>query len=645
MPRRLILPLALLLCTAAARAADLPFLHPLFADHMVLQRDVSAPVWGWTTPGAEVKVSLAGQTVAATADDKGRWFARLAPLPAGGPYWMTVNGPQVRFLEDVLVGDVWLCSGQSNMEMGIGAIGAPQDIAAAANPKLRLFMADHRVAGEPQPLVGGTWKPCNPQSVTEGGWAGFSAVGYFFGRHVQQALDIPVGLIQTCWGGTVAEAWVSGEALRTMPDFAGTVDGFRAQLRSPDTFEAQMAEYWKQHDPGTSASPAWSDPAFDDVAWKTMPLPNAWENAGLPGFEGLVWFRKSVDLPADWAGQDLVLHLGPVDDRDTTYFNGTPVGGLDEWNLPRDYRVPGSLVKAGRNVIAVRVLDTGGAGGLYGQAGDLRLERPGQAALALAGDWRYRDSTPMSGLPGPPQRFGNDPNLVTVLYNGMVAPLVPFGVRGAIWYQGESNAARPKQYRTLLPTLIRDWRSRFGVGEFPFLIVQLANFMAVRPEPSESGWAELREAQFHTTQVMEKVGIALAIDIGDAGDVHPRNKQEVGRRLGLAAEAVAYGREVECSGPVCRGMKVEGGSVRLRFDHAGGGLAVRGDKLQGFAVCGADRKWVWAEARVDGDCVVASSPQVLAPVAVRYGWADNPIANLYNRAGLPAVPFRTDGPE
>ncbi|MBI2298823.1 MAG: hypothetical protein HYU66_07730 [Armatimonadetes bacterium] len=484
MPRRLILPLALLLCTAAARAADLPFLHPLFADHMVLQRDVSAPVWGWTTPGAEVKVSLAGQTVAATADDKGRWFARLAPLPAGGPYWMTVNGPQVRFLEDVLVGDVWLCSGQSNMEMGIGAIGAPQDIAAAANPKLRLFMADHRVAGEPQPLVGGTWKPCNPQSVTEGGWAGFSAVGYFFGRHVQQALDIPVGLIQTCWGGTVAEAWVSGEALRTMPDFAGTVDGFRAQLRSPDTFEAQMAEYWKQHDPGTSASPAWSDPAFDDVAWKTMPLPNAWENAGLPGFEGLVWFRKSVDLPADWAGQDLVLHLGPVDDRDTTYFNGTPVGGLDEWNLPRDYRVPGSLVKAGRNVIAVRVLDTGGAGGLYGQAGDLRLERPGQAALALAGDWRYRDSTPMSGLPGPPQRFGNDPNLVTVLYNGMVAPLVPFGVRGAIWYQGESNAARPKQYRTLLPTLIRDWRSRFGVGEFPFLIVQLANFMAVRPEPA-----------------------------------------------------------------------------------------------------------------------------------------------------------------
>lgn len=636
--------------SSAEAAADRPFLHPLFTDNMVLQRGIRAPVWGWTDPGREVKVSMAGKSATAVADADGKWMARLGPFKAGGPHTLSVSGPTTATVQNVLVGDVWICSGQSNMEQGIGAAKNPQEEIAAANyPQIRLFMVPNRIALEPQNLVSAQWQVCSPETVAAGGWGGFSAVGYFFGRQLHQDVKVPIGLIDSNWGGTIAEAWTSAEGLKKVPDFAPALDQLAqtaADLRKgAGAFEQRMREWYAKGDPGSAAEPGWADPALDASAWKSMKLPVLWEQAGLPDYDGIVWFRKEVEIPEAWAGKELKLSLGPIDDRDTTWFNGTRVGGMNEHNVPRTYAIPGALVKAGRAVVAVRVLDTGGAGGIYGTPDQLKLELPGDAAapLSLADDWTYNASAPLAKMAPVPQRVENNPNVVTVLYNGMIAPLAPFGIKGAIWYQGESNCGRAKQYQTLLPTMIADWRAHFGVGDFPFLIVQLANFMATQPQPGESAWAELREAQQLTALKTPRTGMAVIIDIGEAADIHPKNKQDVGKRLALAARAIAYGEKIEHSGPEYRSMKVEGNRVRLRFSHVGGGLLARdGGKLQGFAIAGADKRFVWADAVIDGETIVVSSPQVAKPVAVRYAWADNPMCNLVNGAGLPASPFRTD---
>jgi sialate O-acetylesterase len=409
-------------------------------------------------------------------------------------------------------------------------------------------------------------------------------------------------------------------------------------------FDEQIAQWWAKNDPGSAGGLGWADPAADDSSWKTMNLPAAWEGAGLPGFDGVVWFRRIVELPEAWAGREAVLHLGPIDDIDTTWVNGTKVGETGVWTAPRDYKVPAKVLKAGRNVVAVRVLDTGGGGGIYGQPGQMKLSGSGEE-VALAGAWKYKDSVPLGKCgPVPARPDQGNPNVVTVLYNGMIAPILPAAIRGAIWYQGESNAGKPAQYRTLLPTMIRDWRGRFSGGEFPFLIVQLANFMAVQTRPSEGGWAELREAQLWTAQNVPKTGLAVITDIGDAADIHPKNKQDVGKRLALNALAIAHGRKLVCSGPIYREMKARDGKIELRFDHVGGGLVARGDALKGFAIAGEDGAFEWADAVIEGDAVVVSSPKVPRPAAARYGWASNPIGNLFNREGLPASPFRTDAP-
>jgi len=634
--------------SCAQGGPEKPFLHPLFTDNMVLQRDVRCPIWGWTTPGQRVTVTVAGQTVAATADADGKWVARLAPLSAGGPYTLEASGPQVQTLKNVLVGDVWICSGQSNMQFGMWSVNnAQQEIANANCPEIRLFTVPNVVAFEPKSLVNGQWSVCSPQTV-----GGFTAVGYFFGRKLNQELKVPIGLINSSWGGTIAEAWVSAEALKTMPDFAPAVDALEKlaadQKTLAVTFEQQMDQWWAKNDPGSANGPAWADPAFDTAGWKSMDLPQNWENAGLPDFDGIVWFRKDVEVPEAWKGKQATLHLGPIDDRDTTWVSGVKVGATDTWDKARDYKVPADVLQPGRNTIAVRVLDTGGGGGIYGKPEEMKLEGPDGATISLAGAWLYQASNPLSKTSPLPQRLENNPNQVSVLYDGMIAPLIPLAIRGAIWYQGESNAGRAEQYARLLPTLIRDWRARFGVGDFPFLIVQLANFMAVDPEPRDDPWPNLRWSQWLTTQALPKVGLAVTIDIGDAADIHPKNKQDVGLRLALAALAIEYRRDIEYSGPVYRAMAVEGSKVRLTFDHSGGGLVAKGEKLQegvklqGFAIAGADKRLVWADATIDGDTVVVSSPDVAQPVAVRYAWANNPVCNLYNQAGLPAVPFKTD---
>jgi sialate O-acetylesterase len=633
----------------AANVAQKPFVHPLFSDNMVLQRDIAAPVWGWTTPGQRVTVTMSGKTATALADTTGKWMTKIGPFAAGGPHTLTISGAQTETLNNVMTGDVWICSGQSNMEQGIGVSANPQQEIASANyPNLRLFTVPKRIGLVPEALVAGSWQPTTPQTVATGGWGGFSAVAYYFGRELHSTLKVPIGLIHTSWGGTVAEAWASAEALDKMPDFRPSLAQLQEfnRIRQVGTFDydRQADEWAAANDRGVRNGANWAADTVDLAEWKAMTLPQPWEAAGLPDFDGLVWFRREFDLPAGWAGKDLTLSLGAIDDRDTTWINGTKVGATNEYNAPRNYRVAANVLKPGRNVLAVRVLDTGGGGGFYGKPEDVKLQITGDnatAPLSLAGEWRYLVSAPLVGLQPPPARFDNNPNGATVLYNGMIAPLVPFGIRGAIWYQGESNAGRAQQYRTLLPTMIRDWRSRFGVGDFPFYIVQLANFQATEAQPTDPPWAYLREAQMLTAQNVPNSGLASAIDIGEAGDIHPKNKQDVGRRLALNALALTYKQPIEYSGPRYRSMKIEGDAVRLTFDHAAG-MTAKGGTLQGFAIAGADKKFVWADAKIEGNTVVVSSPQVKQPAAVRYAWANNPVANLYNAAGLPALPFRTD---
>lgn len=622
-----------------------PFLHTLFTDHMVLQRGISINVWGWTEPGKTVTVRLGSKSASAVADASGKWMAKLPAFKAGGPYTLTVDGPQKRTIKDVLVGDVWVCSGQSNMEVGIYVVkNAEAEIAKANYPGIRLFKVKNEIALTPKETTSGVWDVCTPQNI---GKANFSAVAYFFGRKLNQDLNVPIGLIQSAWGGTLAEAWTSAEALSTMDDFKYRVSDFTKWASDPNrpTYTQKMQPWWQANDPGSASVPGWEDPATDTAGWKSMKVPQFWENAGLPDFDGIAWFVKEIDLPADWSGKNAVLGLGFVDDMDTTWVNGVNVGESHNCGAQREYPVPAGTLKPGKNIITVRILDTGGLGGFYGKPDDMRLTLAGtDTKVSLAGDWKYKVSIDLSKVQPLPERVDDDnPNCLTVLYNGMIAPIKSYGIKGAIWYQGESNADRPHQYQTLLPTMIKDWRSRFGVGNFPFLVVQLAGYMDPVKDPVQPGWAELREAQLLTVEKVPNCGIAVAIDIGEAQDIHPKNKQEVGRRLALFAEGTTYKQKIEYSGPIYDSMKVEGGKIRISFRHVGDGLVAKGDsELKGFAIAGADKKFVWADAVIDGGTIVVSSPSVENPVAVRYDWANFPSGNLYNKADLPASPFRTD---
>lgn len=634
----------------AETPAPKPLLHPLFCDHAVLQRNVAVPVWGWTEPGATVTVNFAGQTLKAVADADGKWMVKLKPMPASAePRTLKVSSSakqQSVSISDVLVGDVWLCSGQSNMEMGIELCKATNDILTANFPQIRLLTVPKQAVRTPLQTVDCHWLPCSPETIQQGAWGGFSAAAFYFGRDLYRQLNIPIGLIHSSWGGTIAEAWTSREGLQPLGDFDAAL-----AMMEPGKKQMQPADYaviyeaWCQaKDPGSRQH--WEKITAAEDSWKTVSMPQPFEQAGLPDFDGIVWFRREIELPENWAGQALTLDLGPVDDIDTTWVNGVKVGQMNRFDLFRSYAIPANVLKPGRNVVTVRVLDTGGIGGFTGQAGQMHLAPTNDkqaTPVSLAGTWQMRDSAPLSQLPGmPPLIDDSNPNHPTLLYNGMIAPLLPFAIKGAIWYQGESNADRAQQYRRLLPALIKDWRARFGVGDFPFYIVQLAAFQATNAEPRDNNWAELREAQALTAQTVRNSGLAVAIDIGDANDIHPKDKQSVGHRLALCALAKDYGKKIEYSGPVYHSMSVTRDGIRLKFDHVDGGLVAKGDKLTGFAIAGPDHKFVWADAVIQKNAVVVSSPKVPQPVAVRYAWDVNPVCNLYNQSGLPAVPFRTD---
>ena len=459
---------------------------------------------------------------------------------------------------------------------------------------------------------------------------------------------MPIGLIHTSWGGTPAEAWTSGEALaQKVPEYAPAVERMaevRTRMaRGERPYLAMMTDWYIANDPGTAQ--IWNNMGFNDATWPTMNLPGAWEQSGVPelaNFDGVLWYRRAFELAEGEESSQCILHLGIIDDRDTTWVNGRLVGATDAATAERTYTLPLGALHAGKNEIAVRVLDTGGAGGFTGKPEQMYLEVTDGRKIPLTGAWKYKVGVSLPNAKPLPTPVDNNPNAPTVLYNGMIAPLIPLGIKGAIWYQGESNAGKAYQYRTLLPAMITDWRSRWKEGDFPFYIVQLANWQQPNPNPVEDAWAELREAQSMTAQHLPNAGIAVTMDIGDAGDIHPKNKQEVGKRLALVALAKTYGEKIEYSGPEYKSMKVEGNRIRLTFAHSGGLTTPNGEPLKGFAIAGEDHKFAWADAKIEGDSIVVSSAQVPNPVAVRYAWHINPVANLYNKAGLPASPFRTD---
>jgi len=646
---RVILALAIFSVANAARAeVRLP---AIIGDNMVLQQGVKVRIWGNAKPGERVVVTLKDKSASTVTDAQSHWQVWLEPLKAGGPLELTVKGDNVLTIKNVLVGEVWLCSGQSNMEWPlVNTIGGAETVAQANYPEIRLFTVTKNTSSTPLADLEGHWLVTTPDDA-----AHFSAVGYFFGRELFQHLKVPVGLIHSSWGGTPAEAWTRHDALLS-PELKPILDKYESSLnalpQAKEAYARALAEWEEKNlyiDAGNKGEAlGYADPATSSADWSRMDLPKQFETAGLL-IDGAVWFRKELELPASWSGKDLVLNLPPIDDEDVTYFNGTKVGSIsratpNSYMVPRKYTVPGSLVRAGRNVIAVRVFDNAGEGG-FSRGGAFSIGPADAEAIALRGVWDYKVEQALE--PKHPD-WGSRPEAVgvsnqnnpSVLYNAMIAPLVPFVIRGVIWYQGESNAGRAYQYRTLFPTMIRDWRSAWG-NNFPFYFVQLANWHANKAEPDESDWAELREAQMMTLREPQ-TGMAVTIDIGDADELHPRNKLDVGRRLAAWALADTYKQKVIPSGPLFDRYTINGNEVRIRFKHADGLKTMDGGPLKGFAIAGEDRHFVWADARIDGDTVIVSSPKISKPVAVRYGWADNPIANLYNKAGLPASPFRTD---
>jgi len=629
-------------------------LSPLFTDHMVLQREMEIPVWGNADANGTVQVEFNGQKIKTVANDSGEWQAILKPEKAGGPYQMKTSGVDTLVINDILIGEVWLASGQSNMEMPLAGWGQilnfEQEIANADYPNIRLFQVERTMDIEPSKKVNSAgWKVCSPENIPD-----FSATAYFFGRKLHKDLNVPIGLVHSSWGGTIIETWMSEKSLIQFPEFQNPLNklnNIRAQIESLksaesdenifETFEKQWRVEIEAKDRGfNSDGPSWNKTDIDLTDWKKMNLPEVWENEGLPGLDGIVWFRKEVDLPTSWVGTEIKLHLSAVDDIDSTYFNGELIGSSDIWNTERVYSVPAELVKSGKNIVTVRVQDNQGAGGIWGEPDLLKLAF-GKKTISLTGEWRYKIGLDWNELDTPGLR-PNQPNYPTILSNSMIEPLVPFAIKGAIWYQGESNADRAMQYRKLFPALIRDWRKRWAQGDFPFIFAQLANYMERKAEPADDSWAELREAQLMTLSV-ENTGMAVTIDIGDAEDIHPKNKQEVGRRLALNALKIVYQQEVNYSGPIYRGMKIEGDRIRMAFEHIADGLKTSDKKsLRGFAIAGQDKKFVWANAKIENEEIIVWHPKVKNPAAVRYSWEANPEGNLINSAGLPASPFRTD---
>lgn len=641
----MILSFLCLLCINQA-IADVR-LPKIFDSHMVLQRHKPIPVWGWADAGEKVTVELSGsgitkQTKTIKAGKDGKWILRLNAAEAGGPYQLVVKGKKnVLTLDDVLIGEVWICSGQSNMQWTVSASdNAEEEIRAANYPMIRHFEVPREISLTPKDdLSKGQWKAATPENTGQ-----FTAVGYFFARDLYKKLGIPVGLINTSWGGTIVETWISKEAMKSFNEFSDVVNAMPLSMdalgEKRKTRLTNAINELQGGLPSAGEVQSWSSVSFDDSDWKTIEVPGNFDRRDLQYLDGAVWFRREFILPDSLTGVSVALSLGTIDDVDATYVNGVKVGGASSKTATgRIYVLEPSQLRTGKNSIAVRIEDFGGRGGFTGRQEDVKISR-GAYEQSLAGTWKFRveSSTDNNQFTGP-----NDAG--TLLYNAMIAPIIPYAMQGAIWYQGESNAGRAYQYRKSFPLMISDWRNRWK-EEFPFLFVQLASFNANNGNSKNgSSWAELREAQALTLQALPRTGMAVIHDIGNPKDIHPTNKQDVGKRLALQALKIAYGQNMLSQGPQFQSMQKEGSKLALSFSNTGGGLMASGKYgyLQGFEIAGADKIFHWAKAEIRDGKVVVWSDEVTDPVAVHYGWADdNMEANLLNKEGLPAAPFRTD---
>ena len=630
--------------SGAAQAADAPLLHALFQDHAVVQRDAPIPVWGQAAPGAQVQVELAGRRVRVRAGSDGHWQAQLPALEAGGPHELTARSDgEVQRVADVLVGDVWLCGGQSNMELQVHrTLNARAEIAGADNDRIRMLKVPQAGAPAPQRDFAAPvqWLPATPANVPD-----FSAACYYFARELQKDVDVPMGLVNASLGGSRIEAWLSAAALRGAGDFGDALDVLAQYAHDPQAANARWGELWGawwNAQPGVAGGDRpWNPQAAADDGWRAAPpqLGNyqAWGVPELERFTGMLWYRVKVKLTAAQAAQGAKLALGNVDEIDQSWVNGRGIGS-SYGGSAREYPLPHGLLHEGDNLIVVNALNTYMDGGLVGP-GDTRallLADGTRIALDDAG-WAYRSVPP--GMATPPLAPWLSASGKTTLHNGMVAPLGRYALRGALWYQGESNTGDAAAYRGLLRAYRADLRAQFGAG-LPLLLVQLANYGAAPTRPQESGSAQLREAQRVVAAEDAGSALAVAIDIGERGDIHPANKQELGRRLARAARHVVYGEALPASGPVPLAARREGDAVAVRFGDIGDGLLAYGaDGPVGFELCGDDAgSCRYASARIRGDEVLLRA-DVAAASRVRYGWADSPVVTLYDGAGLPAGPF------
>jgi sialate O-acetylesterase len=627
--------------TAATGSFRLPL---MFADGMVLQRGKPIDIWGWSDAAAPITIEFEGHSTRVRASSSGYWRATLPAEKAGGPFEMKITvGAESRSIHDVLVGDVWVASGQSNMEFQLSlANNAAAEIAGATDSKLREFKIPNSWSNSPEDqLAGGSWVAADPKHA-----GAFSAVAYFFARELKKSVDVPIGIVNTTWSGSNIETWISRDAahiddnawkeiLRAQDNQLSVVrDALRARLGELPTKDAGLVD----------GKALWADPTLDDTNWSNINVPAYWEGEGYDGMDGVAWYRRSFELTGADVQRLAKLSLAAVDDDDITWINGGEVGRTAGYNIERSYSIPAAALHAGKNVIAVRVTDGGGGGGINGAA---NLVFNDGTKRSLAGSWKFKVAEVTF------QRDGQQINKVpSILYNKMVHPLVPFAIKGAIWYQGESNANNMEQataYRAQFKTLIESWRSQWsGKGprdDFPFLWVQLPNYGKPDAMPPESStWAAQRESE-EGALALPHTGQAIALDVGDAENLHPKNKQDVGARLAKVALKVAYGKNIVASGPTYRSLKIAGDTAIIELANQGGGLITRGSNgtVRGFAIAGADKTFLWASGKIVGDRVHVWSEHVNRPVAVRYLWSNSPEhVDLYNKEQLPAAPFRTD---
>jgi sialate O-acetylesterase len=613
--------LFLLLSFSAFSDVKLP---SLVSNGMVLQRDIPVKIWGWASPGEKINVAFKGKKLRTLTDASGNWACTLPATPAGGPYEIKVNEV---LLKDVLFGDVWLCSGQSNMVINMERVKEkyPADIASANNPQIRNFFIPTAISKVDvrNDLPASSWLPVNPENVLQMG-----AVSYFFARDLYAKYQVPIGIINSSVGGTPIESWISEAGLKEFP----------AYVKDTSKIVAPAAPAKKSADRGLAEK--WANPAYRPKGWKRYAIPGFWEDQGLRDLNGVVWFRREIDIPSSLAGLPAKLFMGRIVDADQVFVNGEQVGNVTYQYPPRRYTVKKDLLKAGKNLVVIRVTNTAGKGGFVP---DKRYEMiVGDRSIDLQGDWEYKVGEVFPPVVEKPAPSNFTP---TALYNAMIAPFLDYSLKGIVWYQGETNVWKPEVYQQLLPALAKDWRTQFKQPELPFLCVQLPGFQDRTMLPAESNMAVLREGQLKSLSI-PRSAMTVTLDLGEWNDIHPLTKKPIGERLALAARKIAYGENLVSSGPIYESNAIEGNRIRLRFRETGSGLAINKtdeDELTYFAIAGKDKKFVWGKAIIERNTVVVWSDEITEPMYVRYGWADNPEgANLMNVEGLPASPFRTD---